>query len=327
MSDGLATPDRRLPIVDAHVHFFDSNANTHAFLNHKDEVFQALVGDYAELPRIYLLDAYLEDGKSRNVEGIVWHEFLSDDPLREIKWAQHLADTSAIPCSLVAIADFLDPRLEERLEIYACLPNVTAVREHLGWDAANPLRRFAKRPDLLADPAWQKGIGHLRRYDFKCGVEVFSPQLDDLLKVVRLYPDLGFTIAVMGWPQDLSLAGYERWRASLSALSKCQNVCASISAVECIFGMHWTLEQVRPWIRSLIEIFGPKRCMFGSHMPIDGLSHGFETLYDAYREIIAGFSEGEQDGMLRRVATDWFKVRPSPRHPASPPQHCASARE
>jgi hypothetical protein len=54
---------------------------------------------------------------------------------------------------MVVRVDFLDPALEERLEAYAALPDVVAVREHPGWDTGNALRRFAQRPDLLTDPA------------------------------------------------------------------------------------------------------------------------------------------------------------------------------
>jgi predicted TIM-barrel fold metal-dependent hydrolase len=295
--------------VDAHVHLYDSKANTHAFLNQKDEFFEALVGDYSSLPRTYLLDAYLADSQSCEVEGIVWHEFLSEDPVKESTWGQHLADTSTVRQTMAALVDFLDPRLEERLETYRSLFNVTAVREHLGWDATNPKRRFAKRPDLLTDSAWRRGLGCLRRHEFKCGLEVFSPQLPDLLEVVRLYPELGFTVAVLAWPLDLSLAGYEQWKRDLGNLSRYENVCAEISAIECVFGMNWKQKQVAHWILSLIEIFGPQRCMFGSHMPIAGLSVGFAPLYDAYRQIVSGFSEDEKDRMFRGVAADWFGVR------------------
>src|SRR5438093_5956994 len=42
---------------------------------------------------------------------------------------------------------------------------------------------------------------------------------------------------------------------------------------------------------------GPARCMFGSHMPIAGLSVGFERLYDAYQEIVSRFSAVERADM------------------------------
>jgi predicted TIM-barrel fold metal-dependent hydrolase len=61
MSYESAISGHRLPIVDAHVHLYDGNANNHSFLNQKDEFYEALVGDYSALPRSYLLDGYLRD--------------------------------------------------------------------------------------------------------------------------------------------------------------------------------------------------------------------------------------------------------------------------
>jgi predicted TIM-barrel fold metal-dependent hydrolase len=298
-----------LRIFDGHVHLFDCEANTHAFLEREDPTFRTLIGDYSALPLRYLTDDYLKASASCRVEGIVWYEFLSADPVGEARWAQRLADASRLGQSMVGLVDFLDPALEERLEAYAALPNVVAVREHLGWDTGNALRRFAKRPDLLTDPAWRQGLGTLRRFGFRCGLEVFAPQLSDLHDVVRLHPEIGFTLAVMGWPLDLSPAGYARWRHDVAVLSRCANVRAEIAAIECIFGMGWRREQIAPWVLSLIEMFGPARCMFGSHMPIAGLSWGFERLYDAYQEIVAGFSQAERDDMFRGTAAAWLGLR------------------
>src|SRR5262245_11051389 len=298
----------RTAIVDAHVHLYDSSANHYTIFERQDPTFEALVGDYSALPKNYFQDAYLRDAKSRQVDAVIWHEFISEDPIKEMKWAQQLAASAEVPLALVGLVDFLDSDLPERLETYRSLANVTAVRQHLGWDENNPLRGFAKRPDLMADPSWLKGLRHLAGEDLRCGLEVFAPQLPDLLNVVRHHPEIGFTIAVMDWPLDLSREGYERWKTDLQAVSRCQNTAASISAVECIFGMNWSEEQVRPWILSLVEIFGPERCMFGSHMPIDGLSRGFDRLYDAYERILAGFSDDERDRMFRRTALEWFRV-------------------
>jgi predicted TIM-barrel fold metal-dependent hydrolase len=92
----------------------------------------------------------------------------------------------------------------------------------------------------------------------------------------------------------------------MALLSRCANVRVEIMAIETIFGMRWQREQITPWVLSVIEMFGPARCMFGSHMPIDGLSWGFQRLYDAYQEIAAGFSETERDDLFRGTAAAWF---------------------
>ena len=293
-------------IFDAHVHLFDRSANTHAFLEHEDRSFRSIAGDYSSLPHHYLVDDYLRDSASCEHEGIVWYEFLSADPVAEARWGQCLAEASPFPQPMVVLVDLLDPDLERRLDAYADLANVVAVREHLGWDAGDALRRFAKRPDLLQDAAWRKGLGAVERRGFKCGIEIFGPQIPDLTDVTRLYPQIGFTLGVMGWPLDVSAAGYRQWRQDLAALSRSPNVRIEIAAIECLFGMGWRREEVTPWVLSAIEAFGPERCMFGSHMPIAGLSVGFERLFEAYQEMVASFSARERDAMFRGTAAAWF---------------------
>lgn len=302
----MSETDGRRPVVDAHVHLFDHTANRHAFLERPDATFEALVGDYATLPRTYRLDDYLRDSGSRRVEGIVWHEFLSADPVREARWGQALADASPIPQAIVALVEFHDPALEERLEVYRSLRNVTGVRQHLGWDPVNPLRRFAERPDLLTDPAWRAGLARLGGWDVACGLEVFAHQLPELLDVVRLHPDIRFTVAVMGWPLDLTADGQARWRDAMAAIGRCENVCVSISAVECVLGRDWTVAAARPWVETIIDHFGPERCMLGSHLPISRLSYGFEPLYDAYDELLIDLSTGDRASLFGATASGWF---------------------
>ncbi|MBA3535283.1 MAG: amidohydrolase family protein [Tatlockia sp.] len=295
-------------IIDSHIHFYDHKANVHPFLDEFDPNYAAFVGDYSTMARKYLLENYLEDSTGYQIDGIVWHEFLSTDPIKEAKWAHNLANQTSIAQSMVVIIDFLDPGLEKKLELYSSLHNVTAVREHMVWDNENPKKRFAKRPNLLSDPTWQKGLAVLNNYNFKCGLEVFAPQLKELINVIQSYPNIGFTLAVMGWPLDLSEEGYKQWRQDLKRLSKFQNICVDISAIECIFGMEWTLNQVRPWILSVIEFFGSTRCMFGSHMPIAKLSSSFDNLYCTYESITANFSSTEKASLFHDVAADWFKL-------------------
>jgi predicted TIM-barrel fold metal-dependent hydrolase len=78
-------------IFDAHVHLFDREANTYAFLEHEDRSLKSIAGDYSTLPRRYLTDDYLSHSASCQMEGIVWYEFLSADPVREAQWASSRA--------------------------------------------------------------------------------------------------------------------------------------------------------------------------------------------------------------------------------------------
>lgn len=302
-------------IFDAHVHLFDRDANTHPFLEHEDPGFKAIAGDYSSLPRAYLTTDYLSDAASYEVEGFVLYEFLSTDPIKEARWAQQLAQSPnprkpALRQPIVASVDFLDPALEARLETYAALPNVVAVRQHLGYDTNNPLRHFAKRAGLLSDPAWQRQLATLRKYRFNCILELFAPQLSGLPALLNLYPDINFSLAVLGWPLDLREAGFNLWRTQLHRISQHKNLSIEIAALECIFGMQWQAKDVAPWIQSAIDLFGPTRIMFGSHSPIVRLSRGIPHLYTFYNQLTQTLSPTDRDNMFRKNAAQWFQRSP-----------------
>jgi predicted TIM-barrel fold metal-dependent hydrolase len=126
--------------------------------------------------------------------------------------------------------------------------------------------------------------------------------------VAAAYPDIQFVLPVMGWPVDLTDDGNKGWRRALGALSACSNLAVKIFAMECIFGIRWTVPQVRPWILETIEIFGPARCMLASHMPICRLACSIQQLYDAYFEIIADFSASEKSQLLHDTAAKVYRI-------------------
>jgi predicted TIM-barrel fold metal-dependent hydrolase len=173
-------------------------ANRHGFLERRDEAFEALVGDYSALPRTYLLDDYLRDSGSRRVDGIVWHEFLSEDAVRETRWGQVLADASPVPQALVARVEFRDPALEERLDAYRGLANVTAVRERLAWDPGDPLRPSLRGPTSSPILPGGPALSRPRGWDVAGGLEVLAHQLPEMLDVVRLQPDTPVARVLVG---------------------------------------------------------------------------------------------------------------------------------
>jgi len=298
----------RLAILDCHQHFFDARRFRYPVFEARSTGFEALVGDYGALPRVYLPENYVQDTEGLNIVETVWAEFISDDPVQEVRWANNLADATARPKGLIARVDFLDPDLDRILDEYASMGHVRCVRQHLGWHPTNPALRFAARPDLLSDDAWQGRVATLRGSGLVCELEVFSSQLRDFVPVAAAYPDIQFVLPVMGWPLDLTHDGHEDWKRGLAALSMCSNVSVKIFGMECIFGIRWTIPQVRPWILETIEMFGPARCMFASHMPICTLACSIQQLYDAYVQIIADFSVAEKRQILSDTAANIYRL-------------------
>jgi predicted TIM-barrel fold metal-dependent hydrolase len=86
----------RRPIIDAHMHLYDSRVVRYGVFEHRDPTFEALVGDYGALSRTYGFDDYLQATRSRDVAGLVWHEFIAGNTLEEVASAQRLAASAPV---------------------------------------------------------------------------------------------------------------------------------------------------------------------------------------------------------------------------------------
>jgi predicted TIM-barrel fold metal-dependent hydrolase len=298
--------EEKLRVVDAHMHLYDSQENRYEHMAHSDAMMEALLGDYSALPKRYPFEGYAADLADVEIDGIVWHEFIATDSVREAEWAQRLAERLPVPMAIVELVDFAAPDLEARLDAYLEHANVAAVRQHLGWDARNPMRCMAQRGDLLPDERWRQGVRKVRNYRFRCALEMFSPQLPDVLPVIRENPEIGFTIAVMGWPVPADDEEFVRWKRSLGEIASCENVRLAISAVECVFGMDWEPMKARPWVEAAIELFGTERVMFGSHRPISRLARRVTHPYAAYAEMTQSLSKAERDAVFAGNAARWY---------------------
>jgi hypothetical protein len=71
----------------------------------------------------------------------------------------------------------------------------------------------------------------------------------------------------------------------------------------------WTVDSIRPWVLSCIELFGVDRCCFGTNWPVDRLFSSYTDVVDAYRDCIADFSESERDALMFANAARMFTRR------------------
>lgn len=68
---------------------------------------------------------------------------------------------------------------------------------------------------------------------------------------------------------------------------------------------------------TVIECFGTKRCMFGTHWPYDTLFSSYRRLIGAYAEILAGFSLDERRDLLFHNALRLYRIETWGGPPAS----------
>ena len=63
-------------------------------------------------------------------------------------------------------------------------------------------------------------------------------------------------------------------------------------------------------IRETVELFGPRRCMFGSNFPIEKLWTTYDEVVGVTMECLGGLSVDEQRAVLHDTADRVYRLGP-----------------
>jgi len=65
---------------------------------------------------------------------------------------------------------------------------------------------------------------------------------------------------------------------------------------------------VAPWIEPCIERFGPQRCMVESNFPVDKMGVPLRTVWNMFKHLAAGCSEGEKSALFSGTARRFYRI-------------------
>ncbi len=286
-------------IIDAHAQLLNTAQLSYRWMEQHSAALTFLLPNYYDIARDFAPAAYREAAASAGITGVVACEFGAADPVTEVRWIQQCHDDSGTPDAFIAAVDLTSTGLADTLARYADLPVVRAVRQPLYW-SDNPLTRLGARPDFLSDPAWLRGFERVAAAGLVWDLLVYAEQLPQATQLLESFPEVTIVLEGAGWPLDRSPAGFQHWRDQLAAVSAYPNVFLKLQGIALIFGTEG--EAVIPWLRAAVDIFGAERCMFATHLPVDGLLWTCEQLLDTTRRALADLDAAAQQSYLAGTA-------------------------
>ncbi len=293
-------------IVDSHFHLFDLEHAFYPWLSPRP-VPQGMAGDVTPIARPYSIDDYrAEFGHHRVVKAVhVEAGYDPAAPVAETRWLQSVADAHGFPHAIVAKVALHEDDAEAQMERHAAHRNVRGVRHMLNWHA-DASKTYTPR-NFLDDPPWVANYAKLARFGFSFDLQIYAGQMRQAADLAARHPDIPVVLDHGGMPVDRAPEDIARWREGLSQLAAVPHVAIKISGL----GMcdhQWTTDSIRPFVLTIIELFGPERCMFGSNFPVDKLYSSFATLFDAFDAITRGFTESERDLLFAGTAEKFYRI-------------------
>jgi len=284
--------------ADAHVHFYDMNHPTlHYGHWQPDEDHPVLGAQTRKLgEKNFLAEDFIELANPHGMVKAVHVQAAigSKDPVEETKWLQSVRENTGFPSAIVGYVDLRGQDAQTQIE------------RHLEYSAFRGIRDFSYG-DYLTSQSFQEGYSLLSEYDLVASIAAEPQEMDKVLNLAKLYPDIPIVLDHTGLPQERTDEYFLLWKSGMKLIATAQNVICKISGL----GMadnNWSIDSIRPYIETCIEIFGPNRCIFATNWPIDSLWSSYEVLIDAYKVITRHYSISEQKAMFLGNTENIYKI-------------------
>lgn len=299
-----------LPILDAHHHFFDLSDGHYPWLTDAyNPTF--FLGDYRAICRDFLPADYRAATAGFNVTGTVHMEAerVQSEQTSENDFVSRLNATSGLPCAAVAHVYFTQDNCEAVLKIHAAHPLVRGVRSKpvTAPDAVSSVRGT---PGSMQDEAWLRGLAMLEGLGLSWDLRVPYWHLEEAAEVVRGIAGTTVILNHLGLPLDRSDGELAVWRRGMKALADCPNVYLKVSELGLKGGV-WDSASNRRVIRESVDMFGYKRSMFASNLPVGNLSASFEQMVSDTTAALPDATEAQLRDLFAQTCQRVYQVNAS----------------
>jgi len=139
-------------------------------------------------------------------------------------------------------------------------------------------------------------------------VLVFPRHLPHLPNLFAGYPDLPIVIDHGAKPY-IARGEIEPWKTEMTAIARdFPNVCCKLSGLATEAAPGWTIETLRPYVDALVEIWGPKRLMWGSDWPVLNLAGDYEGWFNTARKLTDHLSEAARADIFGNTAARFYRL-------------------
>lgn len=314
-SDSTRAP---LLLCDPHFHLWDLNQRPNPNLgdagNHPLPAYHAAdyLQDMGTLPAsLNLVHAvHVETMVGQMAGGAVL------DTVDETRWVceQMKPTVERLPFGIVAYVHLArdsaeaERRLDEHVETAdGRLCGVRMILNHHPDNAALTWPQV-EHGGFMRSPLFREGLALLEKYNLTFDLSCNPHQIEDAVAVFRDFPGVRVVINHLGFIHDGEDQAHEAlWRRGMHALAELPNMHIKLSMLWFArSGYHQDAAKeadVRSFVREVIDIFGPERCMFASNYPVDKFNDiSIRDLYRLFLNWTDDLSEDNRKALFHDTA-------------------------
>ncbi len=140
-------------------------------------------------------------------------------------------------------------------------------------------------------------------------VPVTAEQVDAVVRLAQAVPELRVVVDHLARP-PLDTGGWQPWADLVGRLAQCPGVALKVSVgIDALTAWPaWQPEALRPYVRHVLESFGPGRLMLASNWPVVLLRASYGQAWTDLREALAaaGATGDDLDRIQGGTAQRWY---------------------
>lgn len=273
-------------IVDAHQHFWRFNPLRDTWIT--DEM--------AMIRRDFLPEDLAPILVANKIDACVAVQ--ADQSEKETEFLLQCARENQFVKGVVGWTDLRSPQLQARLEYYHQFDELKGFRHIVQ----------SEHEDFLLNSLFQNGISLLAGYGFTYDILIYPQHLPATVSFVRKFPNQPFVIDHIAKPR-IKVHETEPWARHIKELAKSENVFCKLSGMITEANWkHWKKEEFKVYLDTILEVFGPKRLMYGSDWPVCLVAGSYEQQLDIINTFVFHLSPDEKRAILGENARRFYHL-------------------
>lgn len=277
-----------MEVIDSHQHFWYYNPEAHGWI---DDSMSVIRRDF--------LPGHLEGVlKENQIDGTIAVQV--DQTISETNFLLDLAEENDFILGVVGWVDLKSKDLEHQLQALEHHPKLVGFR-HIVQAEADPV--------FVLHSQFRRGLEMIFERGYTYDLLIYPHQLPAALELLEHFPTAPIVIDHLAKPYIK--AGYHKaWSLLMREIGAFPGVrCKWSGMITEANWDSWTADDLRPYLDTTAEVFGPQRLMYGSDWPVLNVAGTYERVLAVIRDYISGWDEKDQADVMGGNARRFYLNR------------------
>ncbi len=225
------------------------------------------------------------------------------DSVDETRDLLRIAGTTDFVAGVVGWVDLADP------QVAAVIQELKAGEFGAWLSGIRPMLHDEADENWILQDVVQSNLDGLAEAGIVLDLLVTPRELSGAITTVRDFPHVRFVVDHIAKP-PIASGEIESWAAMMHEFADLENAACKLSGMVTETNPEgWSVDDLKPYVATVYEVFGPERLMFGSDWPVCTLAASYDEVANAAHaalESLGVLDETTEAAVFGNTAIHWY---------------------